>query len=79
MDKRHKWTGEQRNISVGDVVLLCDENEERNDWKLARVVECFTSNDGLVRSVKIQLASIELDRHGKRMRSRRFVHVRSRN
>ena len=60
-------TGEQRNISVGDVVLLCDENEERSDWKLARVVECFTSNDGLVRSVKIQLASNELDRHGKRM------------
>ena len=49
------------------MVLLCDENEERNDWKLARVVECFTSNDGLVRSVKIQLASNELDRHGKRM------------
>ena len=67
INKRQKWTGEQRNISIGDVVLLCDENEERNNWKLARVVECFTSNDGLVRSVKIQLASNELDRHGKRM------------
>ena len=62
INKRQKWTGEQRNISVGDVVLLCDENKERNNWKLARVVECFTSNDGLVRSVKIQLASNELDR-----------------
>ena len=48
LNKRSKWTTEKRNISVGDVVLLCDENEARSEWKLARVVECFTSNDGLV-------------------------------
>ena len=32
----------------------------------------FTSNDGLVRSVKIQLASNEPDRNGKRMNEPTF-------
>ena len=72
INKQQKWTGEQRNISIGDVVPLCDENEERNEWKLARVVECFTSNYGLERSVKIQLATNELDRNGRRMNKPTF-------
>ena len=54
-------------MEVGDVVLICDENLARNDWRLARVVETFTSSDNLVRSVKLRLASSELDQHGKRM------------
>ena len=53
-------------MEVGDVVLICDENLARNDWRLARIVETFTSSDNLVRSVKLRLASSELDHHGKR-------------
>ena len=48
-----KWTGQQRIIEVSDIVLISDENTARNEWRLARVVECFMSKDGLVRSVKI--------------------------
>ena len=51
---------------MNDVVLVVNENVARNEWKLARVVEVFTSDDGLMRSVNIQLASNELDRNGKR-------------
>ena len=67
INKRRKWTGQQRNISVNDIVLICDENAARSDWRMARVVECFTSNDNLVRSVKLQLATSQLDGKGKRL------------
>ena len=67
INKRRKWTGQQRNISVNDIVLICDDNAARSDWRLARVVECFTSNDNLVRSVKLQLATTQLDKKGKRL------------
>ena len=66
VNRRRKWNGTRRNVAVNDVVLVVNENAARNEWKLARVVEVFTSNDGLVRSVNIQLASNELDRNGKR-------------
>ena len=57
----------QRNVSVDDVVIVIDDNSARNEWRMGRVVEVFTSDYGLVRSVKIQLASNELDGNGKRM------------
>ena len=56
----------QRNVSVDDVLIVIDDNSARNELKMAGVVEVFKSDDGLVRSVKIQLASNELDRIGKR-------------
>ena len=67
INKRSKWTKPQRNISVNDIVLIVDDNAARNEWKLARVVEVLTSNDGLVRSAKLQLATTQLDAKGKRL------------
>lgn len=52
---RSKWPSPIKNISVGDVVLLADDNSPRNMWKLARVVETYPSDDNLVRSVKIKV------------------------
>ena len=52
---------------MNDVVLICDDNAARSDWRLARVVECFTSKDNLVRSVKLQVATSQLDNKGKRL------------
>ena len=67
INKRQKWTGQQRNIEVNDIVLISDENTARNEWRLARVVECYTSKDNLVRSVKLQLATSQLNKDGKRI------------
>ena len=67
VNRRRKWNGSRRNVAVNDVVLVVDENSARNEWKMGSVVEVFTSDDGLVRSVKIQLASNELDQKGTRM------------
>ena len=60
-------------MEVGDVVLICDKNLARNDWRLARVAEAFISSDNLVRSVKLRLASSELDQHGLRMSEPTFL------
>ena len=73
INKRQKWSGVQRNMEVGDVVLICDENLARNDWRLARVVETFTSSDNLVRSVRLQIATADLDKNGRRQSDIQFL------
>ena len=63
---RSKWLKPKRNLAVGDIVLLKDENQSRNVWQLARVTETYGSEDGLVRKVKIALTVSDLDANGKR-------------
>ena len=36
---RSKWLSPKRNLAVGDIVLLKDNNRSRNLWQLARVTE----------------------------------------
>ena len=64
---RKKWVKPQRNMLVGDIVVIKDENAPRNMWKLARVEDAFTSEDGLVRKVKLAIATRSLDKRGRRI------------
>ena len=57
LNRRSKWSNPTKNIAVGDVVALTDDNAPRNQWKLARVVAVNLSADNLVRSVKIKVSS----------------------
>ncbi|XP_070183260.1 uncharacterized protein [Littorina saxatilis] len=75
LQPRRVWSRQQRNVSVGDVVLLQDENASRADWKLGRVLDVYPSADGLVRSMQVSLASFDLDQRG-RVQSRRVVLTR---
>ena len=63
---RQKWLRPARNCSVGDVVLVLDDNLPRNQWQLARVVEADADEDGLVRKVKLAVGTSCLDHKGKR-------------
>ena len=63
---RQKWQTPRRNLQVGDVVLLVDDDKPRNVWSLARVNEAISDMDGFVRKVKIQLQ--ECDKVGKQNR-----------
>ena len=67
INKRQKWNIQPRNLQVDDIVLNSDDNAPRSSWRLARVIKLYPSDDGLVRSVKLQLSTSRLDRHGKRM------------
>ena len=57
----------------GDIVLLKDENQLRNHWRLGRVVETYEGDDGLVRKVKLMLADSNLNSKGKRNDSHTFL------
>ena len=51
---RSKWQRAEREMRVGDIVLLSDAGAPRGDWKRAIVAEVIVSQDGFVRSVKLR-------------------------
>ena len=58
LQSRQKWVhSKSENIGIGDVVLMKDDNVPRNQWPLAKVVECNTSSDQHVRSAKLLLGN----------------------
>lgn len=68
LQERCKWTRPRRNMQVGDVVIVKDDNKARNRWSLARVIETYPNKaDGLVRSVKVAIGDPDLSSTGKRV------------
>lgn len=53
LQNRQRWSKSKRNLCVGDIVLVQDDNLFRGQWKLARVIKTLPSKDQLVRKVKI--------------------------
>lgn len=54
---RKKWKTTQRNFAVGDVVMEIDSSLGRGQWSTGHVVRVFPGEDGLVRTVDVQLPS----------------------
>jgi len=57
LQKRSKWHNVQRNLKIGDLVLIADENTPRGIWPMAIVIEVYPSRDNLIRSVKVKTKS----------------------
>lgn len=53
LQSRQKWRCPSRSLEAGDIVILVDDNSPRNAWQLGRVAETYSSDDGLVRTVKV--------------------------
>nr|XP_054588876.1 uncharacterized protein LOC129153544 [Nothobranchius furzeri]XP_054588877.1 uncharacterized protein LOC129153544 [Nothobranchius furzeri] len=51
---RNKWHTKERNVAVGDVVWLADQNALRGQYRLARVVSVNTDRKGIVRDVLVR-------------------------
>lgn len=66
LQPRKKWLSPKRNMAVGDIVLLKEDNLPRNHWRLGRIVDVYVDDDGLVRKVKVALAVSDLNSVGKR-------------
>ena len=49
-----KWHTSDREVQVGDLVLIQDLNLVRGQWKRGEVVKTFRSLDQKVRSVKLR-------------------------
>lgn len=43
------------NLEINDVVLLKDDVQPRNLWRLARVIKTYPDERGIVRSVRIKV------------------------
>ena len=56
-------------MAVDDVVIVKDDSLPRNRWPLARVVQTYPSDDGLVRKVKVLVADPSLDKDGRRSKA----------
>lgn len=63
---RQRWRTARRNVQPGDIVIVKDEGP-RNEWKLARVLEVFKDDDGLVRKTRIQIGNRMLGKRGERL------------
>ena len=53
LQNRSKWQKRKRNLSVGDIVLVKEDNTTRNDWSLRRISEVTQSTDGKMRRAKV--------------------------
>lgn len=64
---RQRWHTPRRNVQVGDIVIVKEEEIPRNEWRLARVIEVCKADDGLVRKVIIQIGDRKLGKRGERL------------
>lgn len=62
LQMRQKWARVKRNFQQGDIVLVADATAPRGSWILARVTETFPDSKGLVRSVRLQTKTSQLER-----------------
>ena len=62
LQERHKWVQKQKNVEVGDVVLISDETMPPSKWPLAKIIKVYKGPDGLVRVVDLKTGSTELKR-----------------
>lgn len=67
LQHRRKWLTPKRSIMEGDVIILRNKAEKRNEWPLARVHEIRASADGLVRSATV--VTLKKDAKGNLRRS----------
>ena len=68
LQERKLWNNVRRNMQVGDIVLIKEDNIPRNLWRMACVNETYVDDDGLVRKVKLTVADPSLNQRGERVR-----------
>lgn len=61
LQKRNKWYLVERNLKVGDLVLLQDENSPPARWPLGRIAAVYKSDDGLIRSAAVSIPARKKD------------------
>ncbi|XP_043469952.1 uncharacterized protein LOC122503458 [Leptopilina heterotoma] len=64
---RIRQVSNDREVKVGEIVLVGHENQKRLNWPLARVLEVLPGRDGKVRVVKLKTATGELIRPVQRL------------
>jgi hypothetical protein len=55
LQERRKWQTSNKNLCVGDVVLLKDELQNRIYWPMGLVTRTFPGSDGKVRKIEVRI------------------------
>ncbi|XP_049336637.1 uncharacterized protein LOC125802479 [Astyanax mexicanus] len=61
---RQRWHSPRRNVKIGDIVIVKEEEVPRNEWRLGRVLDVCKDQDELVRKATVQLGSRKLGKAG---------------
>ena len=56
-----KWNNERRNFEVGDIAILKEQDCQRNQWPLARIIGVDTDRNGDVGNVTLRVADSNND------------------
>ena len=62
LQNRQKWTKSKRNIAIGDIVIIKEDNQPRGLWSMGRVFATEPDKEGLVRSVSVKTSTTQLCR-----------------
>ena len=62
LTERKKWIDDVRQLRVGDVVVIIDDQTPRGQWPLGLVTAVFPGPDGIVRSAMVRHRGTELHR-----------------
>jgi hypothetical protein len=73
LQPRSKWWKVQRNLVIGDIVLIVDSDIPRCQWRLGKVVETFCGSDNLVRKIKVLVGEPGLSNTGKRTSTHKYL------
>ena len=57
----YKWSTEERDLRVGDVVLIKEESKISSSYKLGRVAEVFEGEDGRVRRARVEYKNVSAE------------------
>ena len=52
--ERKQWKRPQKNLEVGDLVLLVEKNQSQGQWITGRVTKTYPGTDNLVRVVDVE-------------------------
>jgi len=62
LTERSRWIDDVRQLRVGDVVIVIDDQTPRGQWPLGLITAVFPGADGIVRSAMVRHRGVELQR-----------------
>ncbi|KRY00742.1 hypothetical protein T4E_3911 [Trichinella pseudospiralis] len=54
---RQKWTAQRTESKIANIVLVCEDNENRNSRPLRRILQLYPGPDGIIQSVRVKTAA----------------------
>ncbi|XP_033221155.1 uncharacterized protein LOC117175554 [Belonocnema kinseyi] len=62
LQQRYKWQDSCNNLEIGSMVLIKHDVLPPSKWQLGRIIKTYVAKDGLIRIVRIKMATSEYDR-----------------